>query len=75
VSVLKFWLNIDYPSKYVMLHMESCILCKPYNQKNKGVNKLGPNGGWYEFESVEAARSLYEKYYATFRWNECKRCC
>ncbi len=50
------------------------MLCMPYKQKSKGVNKLGPNGGWYEFESIEAAKALYEKYYGSFRWNECKRC-
>lgn len=57
-----------------MLHRGSCMLCMPYKQKSKGVNKLGPNGGWYEFESIEAAKALYEKYYGSFRWNECKRC-
>jgi len=75
MSLLKYWLNIDYPSKYAMLHLESCVHCKPYNQKNKGVNKLLPNGGWYEFDSVEAAKALYGKYYASFHWHECKRCC
>jgi hypothetical protein len=74
VYFMKFWLNIDFPSKSVILHRESCIVCKPYSQKNKGVNKLMPNGGWYEFESIEAANALYEKYYSSFRWNECKRC-
>jgi hypothetical protein len=71
---MNFWLNIDFPSKTVMLHRESCIVCKPYSQKSKGVNKLLPNGGWYEFESIEAAKALYDKYYASFSWNECKRC-
>ena len=71
---MKYWLNIDFPSKTVMLHRETCILCKPYEQKNKGVNKLSLNGGWYEFESVEAAKAVHEKYYEFFRWYECKRC-
>ena len=73
--MLKYWLNIDFPSKTVTLHKDSCMLCKPYEQKNKGVNKLLPNGGWYDFKTIEAAKALYEKYYDSFRWHECKRCC
>ena len=75
MSILKYWLNIDYPSKYVMFHRESCILCKPYQQKNKGVNELLSNGGWYDFTSMEDARAFYEKHYSSFKWNACKRCC
>jgi hypothetical protein len=71
---LKYWLNIDFPSRYVMLHKESCIFCRPHEQKNKGVNEIRLNGGWYEFKSMEAAETYYEMHYTSFRWNKCKRC-
>ena len=76
VHILKYWLNLDTPSKYATLHLESCKSCKPYQQKNKGINEIVRGwGGWFEFDSFEMAKMFYEKHYPSFIWHLCMLCC
>ncbi|MFH2112817.1 MAG: hypothetical protein ABIJ47_16335 [Candidatus Bathyarchaeota archaeon] len=71
---MKYWLNIDIPTGFAVLHRETCASCKPLNQRHKGINGLSHHGGWFEFESKEEAYAFYRADFPQIKWRLCKKC-
>jgi len=71
---MKYWLNVDKPTRFAKLHRETCVFCKPLHQTFKGVNRLSYNGGWFEFNSKEEAYAFYLANLSQIMWRPCKKC-
>ena len=71
---MRYWLNIDRPTRFAKLHRESCRFCKPQDQFYKGVNSLKDNGGWFMFNAQEEAYAFYLENFSRFYWKQCRIC-
>ena len=59
---MKFWVNVDKPTKRCVIHREECR----YEQAKsgtplKGINELKRDGGWIPFNSIGEAQNYYER--------------
>jgi hypothetical protein len=74
MGTMKYWLNIDKPTRFAKLHRDTCRFCKPYAQNFKGINEVNDHGGWFEFNSPEEAYAFFRDNFPQTLWQPCKKC-
>jgi hypothetical protein len=55
-----FWLDVDLLTQTATLHRGECILIVPKTTKQKGVNEIRADGGWFTFESAGEAMRFHK---------------
>ncbi len=57
-----FWVNIDKPTKTCVIHKEGCRYEQTKSETPlKGIEKFKPNGGWFQFPSIEKAEDYCKR--------------
>jgi hypothetical protein len=69
-----YWVNVDMGTKVAKLHRETCIWCRPRDQRVKGVNEMTGSGGWFRFESAGEAERFCQELDLSLLWSPCKFC-
>jgi hypothetical protein len=70
----KYWINISKPLKTVRIHLLECRYCRPRDTPFKGLNRMGPEGGWYGFDTYQRAVEYYREHHPDMAWKTCKTC-
>jgi hypothetical protein len=74
-SKWKFWLNVDEPSQSCTLHENDCVhVLNNSETESKGIEEEKRDGGWYGFDSREAAEQFYQVNFAGFGLIPCTGC-
>jgi hypothetical protein len=69
------WLNVDIPSKTVVVHKEECRYCRPNTSLLKGLNKMLKEGAWFSFDRYQDAIIYYREHFLeTMTLKTCKVC-
>jgi hypothetical protein len=55
-----YWLNIDKPTRKHVVHVPTCVYCKPISTKWKSVQSMGRDGGWFSFDTLNSLRTFYK---------------
>jgi hypothetical protein len=65
-SSLRYWLNIDKPTKKCVLHTEECtyVVEKEATPK-KGVGEITKDGGWLSFSSRQETSAYFKHKWAS----------
>lgn len=69
------YVNVDRPLKRCVIHQQHCTHI--YARKNKALNEMGPDGGWFEFATYgDASKFFLErgKPYGIERMKQCDDC-
>jgi len=72
---LRYWLNIDKPTKKCVLHIEGCTYeVEKEATPLKGIEEIKKHGGWLSFSSRQEALAYFKHKWASVGYELSERC-